>query len=499
MFKDEHRRSVWDGIRQHDLRAFTKWLSPELLTAAADRSGVRVGKGPLYVVNLVWLAVAAALHTSKSFSDVLALTLKLLADTKGFASTPLGKERNNAKRRKPGGRQSIHDPRRRDATEVSEEAFTKARRLLPVDFWRALFTLLGERFEAAHGGLIRWKTFRLLAMDGSEIKLPRWKRLGEYYGVAKNGKERQSPQARLVMLLFPLVRIPYRYELSPKNVGEKTLASRLIEHLLPKDLLLLDRGFWSYGLFWRIQNRRAFFGIRLFKTAKFKTLRRLGPKDRLVRYTPSDRRWRKRGLPESIDLRVIEYQIRGFRPSAVVTNILNPQVTSREDWVRLTVKSEAGARLGPGLYHRRWEIETTFFEVKVSQGMKTSLRSRTPEGIGYEVAGHVLFYLLLRWTMVEAAKAHGQDPLRLSFTQSLRALQDMSQTLMTASPQRVSQVLLPRLLARMAERLVPNRPGRHYTRPHDTKVRITGSGKRMSPSKLPTNEQRASKMPKKVA
>jgi hypothetical protein len=444
-----------------------------------------VGKGPLYVVNLAWLAVAAALHTSKSFADVLTLTLKLLADTEGFASTPLGKERKNAKRRKPARRQSKHDPRGRDATEVSEEAFTKARRAVPLDFWWAVFALLGERFEAAHGHLIRWKGFRLLALDGTSIALSGWKRLAAYFGTAHNGKGERTPLARMVMLQFPLARIPYRYELAPQRVAEKTLASRLIEFLLPKDLLLLDRGFWSYGLFWRIQDRQAFFGIRLFKTAKLKTLRRLGRKDRLVRYAPSDRRWRQRGLPDWIDLRVIEYQIKGFRPSAVVTNVLDPQVTTREDWVRLTVESDPGRRLDQGIYHRRWEIETTFFELKISQAMKTSLRSRTPEGIRYEVAGHVLFYFLVRWMMVEAALAHRQDPLRLSFTQALRELQDMSQTLITASPQRVSRILLPRLLDRVAEHLVPERPGRHYARPYDTKVKNKGRGHRRLPSKLP--------------
>ena len=499
MFTDEHRRIVWDQIRQHDLRAFAKWLSPELLTTAAAKAGVRVGKGPLYVVNLTWLAVAAALHASKSFADVLTLTLKLLSDTQEFASTPLGKERNNAKRRKGTGRRSRHDPRRRDATVVSEEAFTKARRFLSIDFWRALFALLGECFEVAHGKWVRWKGFRLLALDGTSITLPGWQRLAEYFGTAKNGKEKQAPQARLVMLQFPLARIPYRYEPGPNGVGEKTLASRLIEHLLPNDLVLLDRGFWSYGLFWQIQSRQAFFGVRLFKTAKLKTLRRLGPKDRLVRYVPTDRRWRRQGLSESIDLRVIEYHIKGFRPSAVVTNMMDPQVTTREDWVRLTVESEPGRRLDPGLYHRRWEIETTFFELKVSQGMKTSLRSRTPEGIAYEIAGHVLFYFLVRWMMVEAATAHGRDPLRLSFTQAMRELQDMSQTLITASPQRVSRVLLPRLLARIAEHVVPERRGRHYPRPHDTKIRITGSGKRLLPSKLPTDRPRGKNTQKEIA
>ena len=98
MFTDECRRIVWDQIRQHDLRAFARWLSPEILTAAAAKAGIRVGQSPLYVVNLAWLAVSSALHISKNFADVLTLTLKLLEDTEGFPQTLLGREHNKAKR-----------------------------------------------------------------------------------------------------------------------------------------------------------------------------------------------------------------------------------------------------------------------------------------------------------------------------------------------------------------------------------------------------------------
>ena len=98
-------------------------------------------------------------------------------------------------------------------------------------------------------------------------------------------------------------------------MGERTAAARLLEHLSPNDLVLMDRGFWSYGLFWQLQNRGAFFAIRLYPGVKPKTIRQLGPNDRLVQWTPSDRRWKKQGLPESIELRVIDYQVRGFRPA----------------------------------------------------------------------------------------------------------------------------------------------------------------------------------------
>lgn len=88
MFTDEQRRTVWEETRQHDLRTFEKWLSPDVLLQAAGDAGLRSGRGPRHIANLAWLAIAAALHTSKSFADVLGLALKLLSDTEGFASTP---------------------------------------------------------------------------------------------------------------------------------------------------------------------------------------------------------------------------------------------------------------------------------------------------------------------------------------------------------------------------------------------------------------------------
>jgi hypothetical protein len=190
-------------------------------------------------------------------------------------------------------------------------------------------------------------------------------------------------------------------------------------------------------------------------------------------------------LPAHIDLRVVDYKIRGFRPSAMVTNVLSPRKVSRDDWVRLATETEPGAhRLEVGLYHRRWEIETIFFELQVTQGLEGSLRSRRPPGVYYEIAGHVLLYRLVRWLMVEAATAAGLDPLRLSFKAALEELYDMRYAWITATPQRVRHVLLPRLLERIAQHQVAWRPGRCFPRPHDTKVKNCGRGKRKLPHKL---------------
>lgn len=464
MFKDEQRCNVWNRIRQHDLRVFGKMLTPALMKEAAEAACVKLGNNPLNHANLAWLGIAAALHTTKNFANLLVCTFKLLEDA-GLWKPTKPKSKSNRRRSK-------HHPHGKTIA-VSEEAFVQARQLMSMDFWLWLLLLLARRFQEKHPDAVRWNGFRLLAIDGTEIALPYWKTLANAFGTSRNGRRRKRPQARMVMLAFPQCRLPWRYELTPRACHEQTSAARLVEHLEPQDLLLMDRGFWSYGLFWQIRRREAFFGIRLRAGVLLKTSKSLGPDDRLVTWNmPKTSRkkcaWKSLpDLPKSQTLRVIRYHVAGFRSSAVVTNILDPKSVSRDDWVRMATADEAGRVLEAGLYHRRWEIETMFCELKVRQGMQGSLRSRTAEGVAFEVAGHVLLYFLTRWLIFEAAQSHGIPPLRISFTEALREIDDIRHALLLADPQRVRRILLPRLLLRIAQHLVPLRPGRHYPRPAD--------------------------------
>ena len=201
-----------------------------------------------------------------------------------------------------------------------------------------------------------------------------------------------------------------------------------------------------------------------------------------MRWTPSDRQWKDEGLPDSLRLRVIAYQIKGFRPSAVVTSVLDPTVISRDEFVRLATVDQAGRTLDAGLYHRRWEIETTLSEIKVTQGMDGAFRSRTTEGIAFEVAGHLLLYFLVRRQIVEAALAAGVPPLRLSYKGALEDVKDMRESLLKAGERPAQRVLLPRLLDQIGSHVIPFRPGRHYPRPNDTKVKNKGKGKKQFPA-----------------
>jgi hypothetical protein len=487
MFKDELRDTVWNEIRQRDVLAFASQLTAEVFAEAAERAQVRIGQSALNLVNLVWLGVASAMQHGQSFLFVLTATLKMLEDQPGFQSSSLGRQKKRAiqkQMKKKGQRKSKHHPHRDDPTQVSEEAFVQARQRMPLGFWLALLFILAERFQREHPQHGQFRGFRLLAMDGTLLTLPNAKALCQHYGRPKNGERKKAvPQARLVMLTLPGTRIPIAYQLSRLADSELTLANRLLPQVRANDLLLMDRGFISYGLFWGLQHRGAYFGTRLKKGLKFRKQKQLGPKDWLVQWTPQDSRRQWKHLPRSIQLRVIHYQFPGFRASAVVTNVLDPKRLSREDWVRIAHDCDDNGKFTPGLYHRRWEIETSYFELKIVLKLK-QLRSRTPASLEYEVAGRIIYYLLLRWLIASAAKQHGLDPLRISFINAVRELELMRASLITNSPEWVTRVLLPRLLERIAAHTVPLRPDRHYPRHKDTQPKDRGHGSKQLPAKL---------------
>lgn len=475
MFTDEQRRSVWEQIRQQDLRAFARLFTPAVLSQAASQAGVGMGRGPLGLATLAWLALSSALHAGRNFADVLVMTLKLLgdADASGRAGPTAPKRRGRIRSKK-------HDPRPKH-NSISEEAFAQARGKAPLSYWMSLILVLGEKFRAQHTPLLNWGGHRLLALDGTCLRLNNWRALKEHFGTAANGMQGRTTQARMVMLTFPLVRMPWKYRLCPLKCSERTCAAELLAGLAGGDLVLMDKGFWSYGLFQQIAAQQAFFAIRRFAKAKLKTVRKLGPGDRLARYCPSDRKWQH--LPPSMMVRVIRYQVNGFRATALVSNRIDRRMTARQ-WVGLATRSPAGITLDGGIYHRRWEIETSFCELKVHQKMEGSLRGRSVAAIEYEVAGHVLLYLLVRWLIVEAAMKQGANPLRLSFLGAVNELLDMAPALLLADSPRAARVLARRLLARIAARVVPLRPGRHYPRRNDGKIKNEGHGRYRLPSKL---------------
>lgn len=77
------------------------------------------------------------------------------------------------------------------------------------------------------------------------------------------------------------------------------------------------------------------------------------------------------------------------------------------------------------LYHRRWEIETAYCELKSTILGGRVLRSRYPTGVEQEVWALLTAYQVLRTAMADALLDRPDiDPDRASFTTALRTARD---------------------------------------------------------------------------
>jgi len=461
MYKDVPRYGATEQLRRQDFAQWASLLTLDRIVQAAAASSLAIVKSPLSLPYLVWLALGVAVMPTVSFSAVLTGILRALEDQVSFHSSPLGQARRASRRKRK--KRSKHSPKKNDpTTPPSEEAFVQARQRVPLEFWQNLLIILADAFHEQHQERLRFKHFRVLALDGTRIPLPYHKPLIQHFGTAKNQKKASCPQARLLMLQFPFTRFPYRYELATLREAEVRVGQRVLQSLRSNDLVLLDAGFWSFSLFAGVAQKQAYFAIRLRADIKnYKTLQSYDKHEKLVRlsYSGRDRMLKQLG---SMDLRLLTYRIPGFRQQTIVTNQLDREAIGYDDWTRLGKVDEQG-RLLQGLYSRRWEVETTFRELKVTQQMAGAIRSRTPGSLHFEIAGHVLLYALTRWLMTNAAELKHLDPLQLSFKHCLEQVLDMRAKLLAASND-WQQELINRLMERLTEQLIAPRPCRQFPR-----------------------------------
>jgi hypothetical protein len=367
-------------------------------------------------------------------------------------------------------------PKRRNQC-VSEEAFTQARNALPLRFWGILFERLGCRFHKHFDAATRWKGLRVLAGDGSLIDLPNSPQLSKFFGHPKGAKgPGRQPQGRLVALCSVFTGFCVAFKFAPLRFTEHVLLRRLLKFFKPHDLVLLDRGFFSYDLIQSITARSAHYLQRLSdQMARFaETVKRLGPNDWMVRFKPTTAiRWKHPTLPEELRARLIRYQMPGFRPSYLLTSLTDLGEFTRNELVNL--------------YHRRWQIETIYREWKHTLDIQ-NLRSKSPLGISKEIHAHLIMSNLVRWMMSEAG-AQSIAPVELSFTTAISHIKSaVSSMVWLPSTRRIGSYR--QLLLDIRGAPIRQRSGRSYPRLHDGKVKNMGKGKHRLPARISPHKLR---------
>jgi Transposase DDE domain len=290
---------------------------------------------------------------------------------------------------------------------------------VPFRLMRSLGGALHDRVPAEW----TWCGRRVKVVDGTTVSMP---------DTAANQAEYPQSRSQRPGLGFPIARMVVVFCLATgavleaavgqyrgKQTGENTLFRRLWDEYRPGDVSLGDRGFSSYFDLALLKRRGVDSVCRLHQARAndYRRGRRLGKEDHLVIWSkPARPDWMDEAeydsIPDQLGVRIVRIRvaIRGFRTRVldVVTTLLDADIYTKNDLA--------------DLYRRRWEAERHLRSIKVVLGLDV-LRCRTPALVRKELWMGLLGYNVIRGLMVEAAKAHGRGPHRVSFKGALQTLQ----------------------------------------------------------------------------
>lgn len=116
-------------------------------------------------------------------------------------------------------------------------------------------------------------------------------------------------------------------------------------------------------------------------------------------------------------------------------------------------------------YGRRWQIETSYREMKQSMlGKALTLRSKTIDGVYQEIPGTLTAYNLIRLEMAKAALAVKCEPTEISFVRAFHVIQYELQWAAVTRSYGKLPALLKRLRQRLVSLLNDERSDRYYER-----------------------------------
>jgi len=371
---------------------FGKVLDPQWIDMALVMTGTAsLRRRKLTAQTVVWLVIGMALFRDRAIAEVIAHLGLVLPSQVDEAS----------------------------GVVLAPSAIPQARYRLGAAPIEIIFVHTAEAWAAAAADAHRWRGLALYGVDGTTLRVPDTDENRAAFGLPPSSRGQAGyPQIRLVALMAlrsHLVRAVAFGPYSGKETGEHSLARELWSEVPNDSLVILDKGFIDYGLFFHLSHGddgavpgRRHWLVRAKKNLRWKTLEVFSSGDELVEISISPQARKKDpSLPRTMIVRAVRYQVKGFRSQTLLTSMTDPEQYPAAEFA--------------GLYHERWELELGYDEVKTHMlEREEALRSKKPEGVRQEIWGILLAYNLVRQEMLAVAEAAGVPPARVSFRHSLQ-------------------------------------------------------------------------------
>jgi len=241
----------------------------------------------------------------------------------------------------------------------TKQAFSKQRRKLKALFFHDWNQVLTTNFYT-HYQYIRWKGFRVLAVDGSSVVLPNTEEVRNIYGYTVNQTNRGSSVARICVLYDVLNQLAIKGLLHPYTVSEESVVLEVVrQENLSESLLLFDRGYLSYWLIHQLLERDTHFVIRASCNANNTVKAFLASRETDITveiYPPysSVKKLRDMGVSISknapVKIRLVKVLLNTGETEVLITNLYDTTCYTKEDLKEV--------------YHLRWGVETYYGYMK---------------------------------------------------------------------------------------------------------------------------------------
>ncbi len=240
---------------------------------------------------------------------------------------------------------------------VTDSAFSQARKKLKHEAFIDVSSRICHSFYNEYHWK-NWHGFRLLAIDGSTLKIKGDDYSKEYFGLVDNGSQTPYALARISQCYDVLNHLTVAAAMTPHSIGERELALGHIQEAPNfNDLVLLDRGYPGFCFFRQILNSGRQFCARVTLSSWatiVKPFLESEKKETVVEYTPNNEtkaQCRRLGLSlESMRLRLIRIELTSGETEVLITSLLD--------------KEQIPYDLFNELYHLRWPVEEAYKVLK---------------------------------------------------------------------------------------------------------------------------------------
>jgi IS4 transposase len=321
-------------------------------------------------------------------------------------------------------------------------AYAAARRRLPLRVITAAAQAVAARAPATFAAL---RDRRVFVIDGSSLALDDTKANQAAYPQHVSQKPGCGfPTLYFVALMDHATGCVIDMAFGDVHDAEGKLLLRLLRHLAPGDIVIVDRGLASCPLIDYLHR----LGINMIGR-QHQSRKNLAPFSGDI-----DEHWetfRTRAtaswwpLPRARSLRVrVVHAALGDGKALVINTLLT--------------EDQVSARTLADLYRSRWRIETLFADIKTTLRLD-HVRAKTPEAAHKAIWAHALAYNLVQSMLLDVAASTGEHRNRLSFK---GALDVISASLRLA--RRTVRAARQWVIAQIARSTNPDRPGRNEPR-----------------------------------